>query len=74
VERSCEDRASYLFKRSNSYIREIGVFGSATRSVWPRVGYKFVSRISVRRREPMPVALMRRVVLGRSVRREEREE
>jgi hypothetical protein len=60
--------------RSNSYIREIGVFGSATRSVWPRVGYKFVSRMSVRFRDPIPVALMRRFVAGRSVRRAEMDE
>ena len=58
---------------SNSYILEIGVLGSATSRVWPRVGYRFVSRMSERVREPRPVQFIRRVVGGLSVRREERE-
>jgi hypothetical protein len=62
--------SSYLFDLSYSYILLIRVLGSATSSVWPRVGYKFVSRMSVRLRDPMPVALTRRDVVGRSVRRD----
>jgi hypothetical protein len=50
--------------RSNSYILFIGVEGSATSTVWPRVGYMDVSRTSSRVSAPRPVALSTRLVLG----------
>ena len=63
---------SYL-TRSISYILVIGVFGSATSSVWPRVGYRFVSLMSESLREPRPVQLTKRVVDGWSLRTAETE-
>lgn len=54
---------SYL-TRSISYILVIGVLGSATSRVWPRVGYRFVSLMSESLREPRPVQFTRRVVDG----------
>ena len=68
-----EEKASQYPSLSNSYILSIGTLGSATSRVWPRVGYKFVSRMSVRDKEPRPVALTRRVVDGMSSSNEETE-
>lgn len=54
--------------RSNSYILFIGVGGSATSTVCPRVGYMDVSRTSLSLRAPRPVALSTREVFGWEVR------
>ena len=55
------------------YMRGIGVLGSATRTVWPRVGYIDLSATSVREREPRAEQLRRMLVLGKSDRSAERE-